>query len=117
MQIFSVFCYNLVANNHWSYLLVNFLRSLFVVHDWSRAGGSTVRTCRICGRREELDIDDGVNLAAWHPVWDGYPRAHLARQPGASAVPDTAAHTTGNRSDMNGADSAVAPVSLARIRK
>jgi hypothetical protein len=100
----------LFANKHWSYLLFNFLRALVVVHDWSRPDGSTVRTCKICGRREELDIDDGVNLAAWYPVWDGYPKAHLAGQSGASTAPAP----TGNRSSP---DTAGSPVSLARIRK
>jgi hypothetical protein len=65
--------------------LFTFLRSLFVMHDWHRPNGSNVRTCTICGRREELDIDDGVNLTAWYPLWQGYPRAHFV-QPQASAV-------------------------------
>jgi hypothetical protein len=70
----------IVAIRHWSYLLFTFLRSLFIVHDWNRPVGATIRSCRVCGRREELDVDDGVNLAAWHPVWEGYPGAHFARR-------------------------------------
>jgi hypothetical protein len=70
----------IIAIRHWSYLLFTFLRSLFIVHDWNRPVGATIRSCRVCGRREELDVDDGVNLAAWHPVWEGYPRAHFFRR-------------------------------------
>jgi hypothetical protein len=68
--------------------LFTFLRSLFIVHDWNRPEGSYVRSCRVCGRREELDVDDGVNLAAWYPVWEGYAGAHFGRRESRSAAYD-----------------------------
>jgi hypothetical protein len=70
------------AKPHQGYPVLNFLRSLFVVHEWNRPLDSNIRSCRVCGRREELDVDDGVNLAAWHPIWKGYPLAHFDKRIG-----------------------------------
>jgi hypothetical protein len=54
-----------------------FLRSLFVSHGWVRQTGSNVRTCGICGEREELDIDDGASLNAWYVTKKGNREAHI----------------------------------------
>lgn len=60
--------------------MFTFLRSLFVVHDWDWSDGAEVRHCKLCGRREALDIYDGATLNAWYEVWKGYPRAHFAKK-------------------------------------
>jgi hypothetical protein len=95
--------------------LFTFLRSLFVVHDWNRPEGSTVRSCRVCGRREELDIDDGVNLAAWYPVWKGYAGAHFARRKAHAASLDARVPTTGAAPGMAGHDIAASPVGTPNV--
>jgi hypothetical protein len=61
-----------------------------------------MRSCRVCGRREELDIDDGVNLAAWYPVWEGYAGAHFGRRKSRSAVLDSHLTTTGSSAGLSG---------------
>lgn len=59
--------------------MVLWLRRLFISHDWSFDAASDTYTCTVCGRREQPDPDDGVNLTARRVVWPGYPDAHLAR--------------------------------------
>jgi hypothetical protein len=79
------------------------LRSLFIVHDWHRPEGANIRSCRVCGRREELDIDDGVNLAAWYPVWEGYVGAHFGRRRKAATVASAARiSATSGCTDLSG---------------
>jgi hypothetical protein len=46
--------------------------------DFVRREGANIRICPICGRREELDIDDGASLNAWNLLWKGYPERHFA---------------------------------------
>ena len=92
----------IVAINHGNYLLFTFLRSLFILHDWNRAEGSNIRSCRVCGRREELDVDDGVNLAAWYPVWEGYAGAHIGRRKSRSTMPDSRLPATGGGASLSG---------------
>jgi hypothetical protein len=58
--------------------MFSFLRSVFVAHVWNEPAGSTVRSCRVCGRREEMAGDDW-NLNAWAVTWEGYPKAHTAK--------------------------------------
>ena len=96
--------------------MLTFLRSLFIVHDWHRPEGSNVRSCRVCGRREELDVDDGVNLAAWYPVWEGYAGAHLGRQESRSALPNAQRPTTGHRTVKAGLAYFTSSRSLKRTR-
>jgi hypothetical protein len=100
--------------------LFTFLRSLFIVHDWNRAEGSNVRSCRVCGRREELDIDDGVNLAAWYPVWDGYAGSHHGRRKSRVAVPDPRLSAAGGSAGLSGqngtASGAGTAAALVQIR-
>jgi hypothetical protein len=110
----------IVAIDHRNYPLFTFLRSLFIVHDWYRPGGTDVRSCRVCGRREELDVDDGVNLAAWHPVWEGYAGAHFARRQARGAAADARLPGNGNGGDLSDQNGAAAPTGagiLARLRR
>ena len=81
--------------------MFTFLRSLFIVHDWNRPEGSNIRSCRVCGRREELDVDDGVNLAAWYPVWEGYAGAHFGRSESRRAAVDARLTATGGGPDLS----------------
>jgi hypothetical protein len=46
--------------------------------DFVRREGTSIRICPVCGRREELDIDDGASLNAWNMLWKGYPERHFA---------------------------------------
>jgi len=55
----------------------NFLRSLFITHDWNQSGESDIRFCSVCGRREELHADDWGSV--WHVTWMGYPKIHLKK--------------------------------------
>jgi hypothetical protein len=93
--------------------LLTFLRSLFVVHDWNRLEGSNVRSCRVCGRREELDVDDGVNLAAWYPVWEGYAGAHFGRRESRRAALDPRLPATGGPAGLSGQDGTAATDALS----
>lgn len=63
------------------------LRRLFIAHDWSFDAASDTYTCTVCGRREQPDPDDGVNLTARRVVWPGYPDAHLVRSRRARRAP------------------------------
>lgn len=45
--------------------------------DFPRVEGATIRTCPVCDRREELDINDGASLNAWHVIRKGDPQAHF----------------------------------------
>lgn len=105
----------IVAMHHWKYLLFTFLRSLFIVHDWSRPDGSNIRSCRVCGRREELDVDDGVNLAAWYPVWEGYASGHFGRRELRSAAPDARLSGTGGSAGLSGQNGTASAAGTANI--
>jgi hypothetical protein len=63
--------------------------------DFDHPRGSTIRTCPVCGRREELDINDGASLNAWHAVRKGDPQAHFRHlmrgAPSTFSRPSTAA--------------------------
>jgi len=95
--------------------LFTFLRSLFIVHDWNRPAGSNARSCRVCGRREELDVDDGVNLAAWYPVWEGYAGAHIGRRKSRSAVPDARLPATGGSASLSGQNGTASASGKAKV--
>jgi hypothetical protein len=93
--------------------LLTFLRSLFTVHDWNRPEGSNIRSCRVCGRREELDVDDGVNLAAWYPVWEGYAGAHFGRRKSRRAASDPQLPATGGAAHLSGQNGTAATEALS----
>jgi hypothetical protein len=58
--------------------LVTFIRVRFPTHDWSHHeyNCTDFRTCKICGRIEELDLGSGFAGAAWLPIRKGAPEAH-----------------------------------------
>jgi hypothetical protein len=95
--------------------LFNFLRSLFIVHDWNRVEGSNIRSCRVCGRREELDIDDGVNLAAWYPVWEGYAGAHLGRRKSRGAMTEPRRAATAGSAGLSGQNGTASTAGTADV--
>ena len=45
--------------------------------DFDHPSRSTIRTCPVCGRREELDINDGASLNAWYMLRPGDKAAHF----------------------------------------
>jgi hypothetical protein len=105
----------IVAIHHGNYLLFTFLRSLFIVHEWNRPEGSNMRSCRVCGRREELDVDDGVNLAAWHPVWEGYAGAHLGRRGTRDAATDARRTAMGGSAGLSGQNGTASGAGTANV--
>lgn len=54
--------------------------------DFNHPSGSTIRTCPVCGCREELDINDGASLNAWYTLRPGDKAAHF-RHLSKSALP------------------------------
>lgn len=67
----------LVQPNSFDHSVFNFLRSLFITHDWSQSSEPDIRSCSVCGRREELHADDWGGV--WHVTWMGYPKTHLKK--------------------------------------